>query len=104
MTWSSFWHKVGGGISKAFGVVTSPIRWAGGIIKDTVNTVVHMPEKVIQGVTTVTKQAATVVNHVADDVKDLGSNLGKDAATALSSPVMLIAAGGAALLLLNRAR
>jgi phage-related protein len=104
MTWSSFWHRVGGGLSHAFGVVTSPIRWAGGIIKDTVSTVVHAPEKIIQGVTTVTKQAATVVTHVADDVKDLGTNLGKDAASVLSSPITLLAAGGAALLLLNRAR
>jgi phage-related protein len=104
MTWSSFWHRVGGGISKAFGVVTSPIRWAGGIIKDTVHTVVHAPEKVLQAVTKVTGQAASVVTHVADDVKDLGTNLGKDAASVLSSPITLLAAGGAALLLLNRAR
>ena len=105
MTWSSFWHKVGHGISKAFGVVTSPIRWAGGIIKDTIHTVVHFPEKVVQGITKVTGQVTTtfkgVVNHVVDDVKDLGGHVADDASSMLKVPLMIAAAGVAAMLVMR---
>ena len=75
MSWGSFWHSVGGGISKAFGVITSPIRWAGGIIKDSVHAVTHLPAQIVQGVTKIAGKVndtfKNVVNHVADDVKDL---------------------------------
>ena len=105
MTWKSFWSKVGHGISKAFGVVTSPIRWAGGIIKDTVHTVVHMPEKVIQGVQHIAAKVNDtfkgVVTTVSHDVKDLGGHVADDASSMLKVPLMIAAAGVAAMLVMR---
>ena len=105
MTWSSFWHRIGHGISKAFGVITSPIKWAGGIIKDTIHTVVHFPQKVVQGVTQIAGKVNDtfkgVVNHVADDAKDLGNHLGDAASNTLKVPLMIAAAGVAAMLVMR---
>ena len=104
MSWGSFWHKVGEGISKAFSVITSPIRWAGGIIKDTVHTVVHFSGKVIQGVKQIAAKVnntfKNVVNHVADDVKDLGNHVADDASDVLKWPLMIAAGGVAAMLVM----
>ena len=102
MSWKSFWSKVGHGISKAFGVITSPVKWAGWLIKDTVATVTHLPEKLIQGITKVTGQVTTTVGGLGHDVKDLGLGLGKDLSTVMTSPMFMIAAGGAALLFLRK--
>ena len=105
MSWGSFWGKIGGGISKAFGVITSPIRWAGGIIKDTVHTVVHLPEKVIQGVKQIAGKVndtfAKVVTTVSHDVKDLGGKVADDASNMLKVPLMIAAAGLAAMLVMR---
>ena len=40
--------SIGKGLGKAFGVVTAPIKEVWGVVKDTVQTVVHMPEKVLK--------------------------------------------------------
>ena len=105
MTWKSFWSKVGHGISKAFGVITSPIKWAGGIIKDTVHTVVHFPQQVVQGVTQIAGKVndtfAKVVTTVSHDVKDLGGKVADDASSMLKVPLMIAAAGLAAMLVMR---
>ena len=105
MGWSSFWHKVGGGISKAFGVITSPIKWAGGIIKDTIHTVTHLPAQIVQGVQHIAGKVndtfAKVVTTVSHDVKDLGGKVADDASNMLKWPLM-IAAGGVAAMLVMR--
>ena len=105
MSWGSFWHSVGGGISKAFGVITSPIRWAGGIIKDSVHAVTLLPAQIVQGVTKIAGKVndtfKNVVNHVADDVKDLGGKVADDASSMLKVPLMIAAAGLAAMLVMR---
>ena len=97
--------RIGHGISKAFGVVTSPIRWAGGIIKDTIHTVVHFPQKVVQGVTQIAGKVNDtfkgVVTTVSHDVKDLGNHLGDAASNTLKVPLMIAAAGVAAMLVMR---
>ena len=105
MTWKSFWGRIGHGISKAFGVVTSPIRWAGGIIKDTIHTVVHFPQQVVQGVTQIAGKVNDtfkgVVTTVSHDVKDLGGHVADDASSMLKVPLMIAAAGLAAMLVMR---
>ena len=92
-------------MSKAAGVIVSPIKWAAGIVKDTVHTVAHAPEKLIAGVTKIAAKVNDtfkgVVNHVADDVKDLGGKVADDASDMLKVPLM-IAAGGLALMLVMK--
>ena len=101
MTWRSFWGKVGHGISHAFGVITSPIKWAGGIIKDTIHSVVHLPQQIVSGVKSIAGDVTHTVAGLGHDAKDLGLGLGKDLSTVMTSPMFMLAAGGAALLFLK---
>ena len=68
-----FFKKVGSGIGKAFGVVTAPIKEVWGVVKDSVQTIVHMPEKVLKSF----DKATSVVGGLGNNIeRSVGSAAG----------------------------
>ena len=68
--------SIGKGLGKAFGVITSPIKEVWGLAKETAQTIVHMPEKVLASV----DKATGVIGGLGDNVeRSVGS--AADAAT-----------------------
>ena len=63
-----FFKKVGSGIGKAVGVVTAPIKEVWGVVKDTVKTVAHMPEKVLKSVDKATAVVGGLGNNIQASV------------------------------------
>ena len=113
-----FFKKVGSGIGKAFGVVTAPIKEVWGVVKDSVQTIVHTPEKVLKSFDKATSvvgglgnnversvgSAAGAVTSVADGVAQVSDNaryISGDAKDVTQSPIMWAALGLGALLVLR---
>ena len=113
-----FFKKVGSGIGKAFGVVTAPIKEVWGVVKDSVQTIVHMPEKVLKSFDKATSvvgglgnnversvgSAAGAVTSVAGGVAQVSDNaryISGDAKDVTQSPIMWAALGLGALLVLR---
>ena len=113
-----FFKKVGSGIGKAFGVVTAPIKEVWGVVKDSVQTIVHIPEKVLKSFDKATSvvgglgnnversvgSAAGAVTSVADGVAQVSDNaryISGDAKDVTQSPIMWAALGLGALLVLR---
>ena len=110
--------SIGKGLGKAFGVVTAPIKEVWGVVKDTVQTVVHMPEKVLKSFDKATSVvgglgnniersvglAAGAVTSVADGAAHISDNaryISSDAKDVTQSPIMWAALGLGALLVLR---
>jgi len=110
--------SIGKGLGKAFGVVTAPIKEVWGVVKDTVQTVVHMPEKVLKSFDKATSvvgglgnniersvgSAAGAVTSVADGAAHISDNaryISGDAKDVTQSPIMWAALGLGALLVLR---
>ena len=113
-----FFKKVGSGIGKAFGVVTAPIKEVWGVVKDTIHTVVHTPERVLKSfdkaagvigglgnnVERSVGSAAGAVTSVADGVAQVSDNaryISGDAKDVTQSPIVWAALGLGALLVLR---
>jgi phage-related protein len=113
-----FFKKVGSGIGKAFGVVTAPIKEVWGVVKDSVQTIVHMPERVLKSFDKATSvvgglgnnversvgSAAGAVTSVADGVAQVSDNaryISGDAKDVTQSPIVWAALGLGALLVLR---
>ena len=117
-----FFKKVGSGIGKAFGVVTAPIKEVWGVVKDTVQTVAHMPEKVLKSFDKATGVIAGLGNNIqasvgsaAGALESVGDNaaaiaksgagalggLGRDTNDLASQPIMWGALALGALVLLR---
>ena len=117
-----FFSKVGKGIGKAFGVVTAPVKEVYGFLKDTVQTIVHMPLHVLKSVDKATgvigglgknvensvgsaAGAVTSIGHdaasIAGDMKGALGGLGGNTVDLANSPMMWGALGIAALFILK---
>ena len=114
--------SVGSGLSKAFGVVTAPVKEVWGVLKDTVHTVAHTPEKVLKSIDKATGVVGGLGNNVehsvasaAGAVESVGDNaaavaksgagalggLGRDTNDLASQPIMWGALALGALMLLR---
>ena len=110
--------KIGSGIGKAFGVVTAPIKEVWGVVKESVQTIVHTPERVLKSFDKATSvvgglgnnversvgSAAGAVTSVADGAAHISDNVryvSSDAKDVTQSPIMWAALGLGALLVLR---
>jgi hypothetical protein len=110
--------SIGKGLGKAFGVITSPIKEVWGLAKETAQTVVHMPEKVLASIDKATGvvgglgdnversvgSAAGAVTSVADGAAHISDNVryvSTDVKDVSQSPIMWAALGLGALLVLR---
>ena len=110
--------SIGKSLGSAFGVVTAPIKEVWGVVKDSVQTIVHMPEKVLKSFDKATSvvgglgnniersvgSAAGAVTSVADGAAHISDNaryISGDAKDVTQSPIMWAALGLGALLVLR---
>ena len=114
----SGFNAIGKGLGKAFGVVTAPIKEVWGVVKDTVHTVAHTPERVLKSFDKATGvigglgnniqanvgSAAGAVTSVADGAAHISDNaryISGDAKDVTQSPIVWAALGLGALMVLR---
>ena len=114
----SGFSSIGKGLGKAFGVVTAPIKEVWGVVKDTVHTVAHTPERVLKSFDKATGvisglgnniqasvgSAAGAVTSVADGAAHISDNaryISGDAKDVTQSPIVWAALGLGALMVLR---
>ena len=118
----SGFSSIGKGLGKAFGVVTAPIKEVWGVVKDTIHTVAHTPERVLKSFDKATGVIGGLGNNIqasvgsaAGALESVGDNaaaiaksgagaigsLGRDTNDLASQPIMWGALGLAVLLVLR---
>ena len=99
-----FFHGIGDSVKKAFGVITSPVRAVWGVVKDSLATVVHLPEKVLASFNKATVVVAGLGNNLEHGVSSAAgavTAVGGDIKDVFQSPVMWGALGLAAFFVLR---
>ena len=71
--------SIGKGLGKALGLITSPVREVWGVAKQTAQTILHMPERVLASVDKATGVIGGLGNNVEGSVRaasDAATNVG----------------------------